>query len=83
LLPTASLTNATFTANQVINVAGGPEANRNDGLSGISAGPTTAVAMVPTQLPGTGDSTGGRVRVVSAAGNDVFVGNEDVLRVDL
>jgi uncharacterized membrane protein len=90
LLPTASLTNATFTANQVITVAGGSGADRSDGSSDISTVPTWAAATLPSPLPGSGDSTGGRVRVVSAAGNDmsltgndVFARTDEVFRVDL
>jgi hypothetical protein len=90
LLPTAALTNATLTAGQVINVAGDSGANRSDGLNGISAGQTRAVATVPSTLTGGGDSTVGRVPVVSAAvndmsltGNDDFVRNDEVFRVDL
>jgi probable HAF family extracellular repeat protein len=90
LRPTASLTNATFAANQVNNVASGPGADRSDGWSGISTGPTWAAATVPSPLPGSGDSAGGRVHVVSVAGTDtalpgedVFTRNDEVFRVDL
>jgi hypothetical protein len=90
LLPTAALTNATFTANQVMTMAGGSGAERSDGWSGIATGPTWAAATLPSALPGSGDSSGGRVPVVSAAGtdtsltgNDVFARNDDVFRVDL
>jgi probable HAF family extracellular repeat protein len=89
LLP-AALTNATLTANHVMDVAGDSGGNRADGLSSISTGPTGAVATVPSALPGSGDSTGGRVPVVSAAGtdkglrgNDVFARSDDIFRVDL
>jgi uncharacterized membrane protein len=90
LLPTASFTNATFTANQVITMAGGSGANRSDGWSSIATGPTWAAATLPRPLPASGDSTGGRVPVVSAAGtdtgltgNDVFARSNDIFRVDL
>jgi uncharacterized membrane protein len=89
LLP-AALTNATLTANHVMDVAGDSGANRSDGLSGSATGPTWDVATVPSALPGSGDSAGGRVPVVSAAGkdtglpgNDAFARNDDVFRVDL
>jgi probable HAF family extracellular repeat protein len=89
LLP-AALTNATLTANHVMNLAGDSGGNRTDGLSSITTGPTWAAATVPSSLPGSGDSAGGRVPVVSAAGkdtgqpgNDVFARNDDVFRVDL
>jgi hypothetical protein len=89
-LPTAGLTRATLSANQVITMAGGSGANRRDGWSGIATGPTWAAATVPSALPGSGDSTGGRVPVVSAAGtdtgltgNDVFAHSDEVFRVDL
>jgi uncharacterized membrane protein len=94
LLPTVALTNATLTANQVITVVGGSGADRSDGSSDISTVPTWAAATLPSPLPGSGDSTGGRVRVVSTAtatagtdtgqpGNDVFARNDEVFRVGL
>jgi probable HAF family extracellular repeat protein len=89
LLP-ATLTNATLTANQVIHVAGSSGADRSDGLSSISTGPTWDVATVPSALPGSGDSAGGGVHSVAAAGadtgltsNDVFARSDEVFRVDL
>jgi hypothetical protein len=89
LLP-AALTNATLTANQVIHVAGSSGADRSDGLSSISTGPTWDVATLPSALPGSGESTGGRVHAVAAVGtdtgqpgNDVFARSVDIFRVDL
>jgi hypothetical protein len=89
LLPSA-LTSATLTANHVMDVTGDSGGHRTDGLSSISTGPTWAVATVPSTLPGSGDSVGGRVPVVSAAGtdtglpgNDVFARSDDIFRVDL
>ena len=71
-------------------MAGGSGANRSDGWSGIATGPTWAAATLPSALPGSGDSAGGRVPVVSAAGtdtglpgNDVFARSDDIFRVDL
>jgi probable HAF family extracellular repeat protein len=90
LLPTAALANATLMANQVSNVAGSSWANHSDGLSGISTGTTGAAATVPSTLPGSGDSGGGCVDVVSVAGtdngltgNEVFARNDEVFRFDL
>jgi hypothetical protein len=89
LLP-AALTNSTLTANQLIHVAGGSGADRNDGLSGISSGPTWDLATVPSTLVGSGDNAAGRVPVVSTSGtdtglpgNDVFARNDDAFRVAL
>jgi probable HAF family extracellular repeat protein len=90
LLPTAALTNATLTANHVINVAVDSGGNRTDDLSSISADPTWAVATLPSALPGSGDSTGGGVHGVPEAGtdnglpgNDVLARSDDIFRVDL
>jgi probable HAF family extracellular repeat protein len=90
LLPSAVVTNATFKANQVIDVTGGSGADRSDGWSGISTGQTRAVVTLPSALLGSGDRVGGRVPVVSAAGtdtglpgNDVFARSDDIFRVDL